>query len=419
MLLATIVVLSPWMWRSWQVSGSPIFFAEKMQGIIVDGSRYVLPPEPTSATPSSNILRSMPRDALVTNDIEDLQTNFLFVTVTVPIKDWISDFKDRAFLITNHFFHNIITSVLILPTTPGLYDLRATIYEVYPYWNKLDQPWTGDLSALEITGLGINLTLIALGLSVAWRKWQLAGWVPLGIFLAYDVAVALAGTSGGRYIVPIDWFVLLYYAIGLIHLFTWGMRFFGVMPAGEDIQPVNRSFSYRQGLLIMLPFFLFVSAMTMIDRTIPLRYPELSKIEILRRIKQEDFLSQTPYDFQELKDFLLDSGGVAYLGRALYPRFYAPGEGEHEKAYAPRDYPRLVFTLIGNYIDRGVIIKLAQPPIYFPHAVDVIVVGCKDKSNKYRNTIDAIIVVVLDDQEFIYSRLSETPLICPFEAPNS
>jgi len=422
MLLASILVLSPWMWHSWQISGTPLFFAVKSQHILVDGYRYFLPPEPTPVTPSSDILRSVPHDALVTNNIEELQADFLFDTNTTPINGLDSGPKDQSFIITNHFIHNIVTSVMILPTIPELRDLRATIHEGYPYWNKIDPPWAGALSTTEIAGLSINLALIALGLGISWRKWGLAGWVPLGIFLTYNLSTAFAGTSGGRYIVPVDWVVLLYYAIGLVQLITWGLRFFGLMPAGEGSLPVDSSFSYRQGVLLMLPFLLFTSAMTIIDRVIPQRYPDLTEIEILERLQQEDLLAQTGYDFDELEVFLQDSGGQAYLGRALYPRFLNSGQGEStasDTVYDPKDYPRLAFSMIGNfgvYYSKDAIIHLAKSPEYFPHAVDVIVIGCKNSEYDYT---DALVVAVLGEQKFAYTRLSETPLYCPFEELHS
>ena len=64
-------------------------------------------------------------------------------------------------------------------------------------------------------------------------------------------------------------------------------------------------------------------------------------------------------------------------GRAIYPRYYAAGDGEPETAklgYEVSETPRLVFYLTGSahYL---VIFNLDSPPEYFPNVSDVYMVG--------------------------------------------
>ena len=57
--------------------------------------------------------------------------------------------------------------------------------------------------------------LLALGLGTAWKRGHWMGMIPLIILVSYFLANSLSRTSGGRYLVPADWVVLIYYVLGL------------------------------------------------------------------------------------------------------------------------------------------------------------------------------------------------------------
>ncbi len=131
--------------------------------------------------------------------------------------------------IANHFLHNAVTSVLFLPGSPVLDDLRTTVKESLPFWR---QDWRGEgVTPLTGTLILVNLALLALGIALAWRRAGWVGWIPLGIYLAYILSNALAQTSGGRYIVPADWVIALY--------FLWG--------AGEVVNYVTDNVGVQRG----------------------------------------------------------------------------------------------------------------------------------------------------------------------------
>ena len=60
-----------------------------------------------------------------------------------------------------------------------------------------------------------------LGIASAWHSSRLAGLVPLTFLIAYDLSNALARTSGSRYLVPTDWVLLFYFALGIIQICRW------------------------------------------------------------------------------------------------------------------------------------------------------------------------------------------------------
>ncbi|MBT3322137.1 MAG: hypothetical protein HN392_07605, partial [Anaerolineae bacterium] len=88
-------------------------------------------------------------------------------------------------------------------------------------------------------------------------------------------------------------------------------------------------------------------------------------------------------------------------------------------AYSPEDFTRLGFTFIGPFGTGQAILPLEQPPSYFPHAEDIIVIGCIRKGPQRlagagNASLDALMVVVLgEDQTAIYTSNTSPSLQCP------
>jgi hypothetical protein len=100
-------------------------------------------------------------------------------------------------------------------------------------------------------------------------------------------------------------------------------------------------------------------------------------------------------------------------GRVLYPRYFAENKGipKNRYPYSAMGFPRIAFTVIGpqgvNYV------VLPQDDVqYFPNASDVIVLGCQQGAN-----IDALAVVLVDDQRVVFVREPASPLQCPLQKP--
>lgn len=426
-LLVLALTLAPWMWRSWSLSGTPLFFAEKSQKIFRERFRFN---PPKDSSPSS----FAPPLEMAQVDSDVMLTRLL---------DEVNFSKDSAFVVTENeqsvvgvilsrFMHNLVASTLILPTNLSFHDVQHTIYEVHPYWEKNDTVWQGNLTAQETILLIANLAFISIGLGASWRKWRLVGLVPLGICLAYTFALALARTSGGRYIVPVDWGVLFYWGVGIVQAAAWGAARLGVGVPEQGDPPAPATFSYKQGWLFLLPFLFFVGAMTVADRAVPERFSNLNKVEVVEMVKQSGALKQTEISNKDLTEFIRSKGALAYYGRGLYPRYYGMGQGESSggvDAYEPENYPRLAFTLIGPFERKDVILPwVIQNPsrlrsTRFPNALDVIVIGClrslrEEKSKSmYKDVVDALMIVILGDSPEIFLRNPSAPLECPIPEP--
>ena len=398
LLLAFFITISPWMWRSQKVAKIPLFFLPRFEDVI--RTRYSLHPQ-------QYIQKEIARSRIA--GIDNLRTEKKELNFTAS--PWL--------FVPNHFLHNIVSSVLSLPTSLTFHDLSYTIKEAYPYWGKVDGQWRGGLTTISKITLTVNLALIALGLGLAWGNGRFASLVPLSVFLTYHLSNGLARTSGGRYLVPVDWVILLYFALGVMQILFWGAALFGVdFQDFQENQSAKKPFSYRKGVITILPFFLIVGFITVIDQTIPQRYPDQTKDDVQTMVIERGLLEQTGISAQELTKFLQQPDSRAFLGLNLYPRFYNAGKGEHsagKDAYEEMDFSRLAFTMIGPFGQTGAVIPLASSPSYFPNATDVILIGCQHLSDGYLFPyVDALIVFVLGEKETaIYTRDSVTSLECP------
>lgn len=311
--------------------------------------------------------------------------------------------------IGNYLLHNVVTSVLILPNSPVFHDFQHVVFQNLPYWNKLSEPWQGEMTGTELFGLGLNLLILSLGMGAAWKKWRWAGFVPLGIFLAYNFSTAIVGTAGGRYVTPTIWVILLYYVLGLLQIldsFSFGNEKDGL----KTTELSSKVFSFRKGFFFFLPALLFSIGIVMLDSVFPQRYFMQKKDAILETIQDNGLSSKLQIDLAELETFLKDPRSVAYHGLGLNPRFYQNDEGEHSygmDVYQARDYARLAFTLIGPFGTEYGILPMEQSPSFFPNASDVIVIGCTHKEKEFNTSyVDAAIIILLNENgnDVVYQR---------------
>jgi hypothetical protein len=420
--LATLLVLSPWMWRSWRIDGNPFFFAPKASLIFRSTFRSGPPVTPTpapEATPTSQSQSVLNQATIFPLEFFAAKANSLIARPA-----W----QQTLWNIFNHFVHNLVTSVLILPVQPFFHDLRHSIYTVSPFWDKLNGEWRGALTWWEALGLALNLAILSIGLLTAWKKHKIAGVVPLFLFLSYNLATAISRTSGGRYLVPAIWVVLFYYGVGIIQLLQWLFSLSGSLvltfPQNNNLSP---AFSYRKGFLSTLPALLFVITMVAFDFVVPQRYPKLSDGQVLTYAIQHGYFAGTTMNTADLRTFLQKNPKrQALIGRVLYPRFYDLNQGElawTQDENSVRPFPRITFTLIGPQGEFGVSLPQRKPPAEFPNAIDAIVFGCPhvpaaNEKGRLSPYYDALVVILLTDHgPVMYSRQPDAPLACPLPEP--
>jgi len=326
-----------------------------------------------------------------------------------------------AFSIDN-FLNNLTMSVLILPDKPHYQDLQYTIRKSENFWKPY---WDGTMSPWAKTLLPINLILIALGLGTAWKRARLSGFIPLMVMLAYYVMNALARTSGGRYLVPVDWVVIVYYFLGILTLIEMVSAFFCSNFFVQAISSPKLQTAILLNRITWAKFLGVVLLFTVIGTLIPLsgsffeqRYSPLSKKELGQQFAALAG-NQAGISSEELNTFLSAPGSVILQGRILYPRQFSKDEGPKRSVYyfyRRKPYPRMLLTLIGPNGETPVILPSLQA-LPIPNASDAIILGCRENIDAPAWAYVQVWAVFLTHNNILLKRTPSIPLACPLPEP--
>jgi hypothetical protein len=113
------------------------------------------------------------------------------------------------------------------------------------------------------------------------------------------------------------------------------------------------------------------------EKVFPQRYPRASPERILEEIESSLPDEKTGgFDAACFRKILAGNEAGIIQGRALYPRYYAPGDGEaftDAGGYKVVDEGRLVFEMAGQ-ADQRVVFPVSRQPEFFPHASDVALI---------------------------------------------
>jgi hypothetical protein len=328
-----------------------------------------------------------------------------------------------------------MSTLLALPPDYALADHIVTFYNLKPYWEKngqlwefccsvspylqntpfWDREWDRTFPPGSAVPLLINLMIIAVGIGVAWKENRWAGLAPLAIHLGYSASVALARISGWRFILPADWIVLMYFAIGLAQITLWTLAYlFRWEPDrrsilhSERVEGAARKSSAVTATAILITMFIVITGATpvLIENLTPTYFTQQRQIEI-------ETVGQMAV--ANLGSDLIDNKAVqTFTGRALYPRYYPAGPGEPNAHYWPAyqdfDFGRLGFMLIGPS-HKHFIIPLDLPPAHFPNNVDVWVAACPIPEQELVMQAAAVVIQEGEKQTIIFP--DEDHNICP------
>ena len=393
-VVAVIAITLPWELRNQSLGGQmygPII--GKFRAVI--NTRYISPIEPSG---------------FVIPNLITLQNTHVLSTLYQGNAKTEPDCSSVLCFVLNHFLHNLATSVLTLPTSLVMDDLRHTVGS-NPYWNPL---WDGVFAPWALFFFVLNLFLVLLGISVAWHQSRLPGITPLAVLLFYNLSNAFARTSGGRYIVPMDWIITIYFLLGVLQVIFWFANTLRINWKFEVYDPpehINNTKPAMANSILVLCALLGIGFLIPFSEKLhPERYEHFNIISLL--VDNEQTLSPAGLDMQAISSFQQNNEAAVLIGRALYPRYYKKDQGE--PIFYPTlnmPFPRTTFTLIGPDGENGVILP-GEVPTYFPHATDVLVIGC-------RNTdyLDALAVIVLDEKSVVYTREPKSELQCPLQQP--
>jgi hypothetical protein len=302
--------------------------------------------------------------------------------------------KDIVF---NHYFNGQTQSLLYFPlasnlivapltaatsSSPGQAFVQTCCSPVeyvrgLPYWWS---DWDGRLATQSVLPLTLILFLIALGLASTWRRQRTKGLLPLFAYVAHLSVYALFRRSGGRFVLEVDWIPAMFYAIGLVDLTfgTWSWRrqescddWLIARPVTKTTRVWNTPKAY---LLIGLFVILIGLSPPLVEMIIPQRYSQA-----WFETRYQALLKSGSLDELGIQEELSNRENVFY-GRALYPRYFAPGEGMTGwKDAFRRDIYRIEFYLVGS-THAWVALPYQGELEAFPHASDVIFIG-KDQGD--------------------------------------
>ncbi len=422
-ILGLLFTLSPWLWRSYQLSGTVTLNDPNQMAFLTE--QYHLEPQTES-------LQLFPGET-----ISEFNKR-----INTYIKDFIFQHPSYvAGFITAHFLHNEIEMIQVLPMSPWIVNNPDS--DLFPYWsqnieklwkeccsiqayvftNRFWDPWLEAISSKDVVPVMINLAIISLGLSAAWQKNKMIGWFPLIISLVYSFSTAIGRYSGWRLILPADWVLFLYFSIGLAQGIFWLRRYYQgdhVRPSddeeisiswkkGRDL-PYQAQFPWSKLFIVSLVLFGFGLAPLVVEASVPKRYQTTIPVNTL----SSEF---SRFSENEIQEFLTEENAFVVNGRALYPRFYLAREGEPGEswsAFLVRDYPRLGFFMVGP-LKSNVILPLESSPDLFPNASDVVVLGCL--TDFY---LDAAAVMIRPQdslKNWVIYRDSLDDLHCPLTSP--
>jgi hypothetical protein len=341
-----------------------------------------------------------------------------------------------------HFTNSQIQSILIFPTAYRGFDsamaflahrnLSRYLTECcsitnysrqVPYWHK----WSGAFPSQSILPILFSILIIAAGIQTTWNNHGLVSLLPVFSLLIYLGFNAVLRNSGGRYILPVDWAVILFYSIGIVQLTIFvlngitGKKLAQDWPTLVEPTPVQPA---EQGSLLRSPrfyvaavgFFLIGCTIPLIEVSFPERYTQARKEEMLSAVYDSPKVPENVS--QDFRTFL-SNGGVATAGRALYPQFFPAGYGTQDIDYeplAPKPYPRMVFDLTARY-SQDLALPFDKRTFHFPNASDVLVFLCPSEG-AYSD--DPLAVAVFDANDRLTDLYLRTPYptnpVCPLPA---
>ena len=354
-----IISVTPWVIRNTVVTGDPFHFIDSKTTGVIGNQRYN-PIIKSTQSPENQSLKQSSAILLVQN-------------------------------ITNNYLHNLIGITLMLPPSSELYNVLDLVK--LPYW-KLD--WSGGLLPGGFWFVLAILILTSIGLGSAWNRWSFTGLVPLAVISGYNLTTAISLTSGGRYLVPMDWGVLLYFSLGLFEVVIESMNLFGWLKLQDVFIPISQSRSklnLKQIGLIGLMFILIGSIPVILEFLPKQIYPAtVTMADFMRDNKSLPELQNSNMR-SRISTFENIPGSVVIYGKVLYPRYFGQNKGEgptieQEPLVGSASFDHLSFLVIGGNDTLPVILPSNQT--FSPQIAgsDAWVIGCKRQ-----NYLDAILVV--------------------------
>ena len=385
--IGMVIVITPWISRNWVNTGK--LYLDK------PGNRV------------ERIISTFSKKSDVsTNDNQtgNSETNIVEVLTDTPPP---VEAPQTHELLINHYANSIPQLFVYLPSNPLMLNFDfmwkivngelkeyydGVLYSPYkyskslPYW-WFDQ-WDGKIDPKSWIYLSGMVGLISLGIYRVWKKERWITLVPLLATFGMISLYAINRESGGRWLQTVDWISAMFLSIGLVEITFRALDYWRGIGKEPHTIPgsriVEKEYVFKPNNTILALIFLGVvllgSLPVIAEILLPNQYSEKEMELQLRSLLDEMDPTLNIEDRGFLLNFL-DQGGEVIYGRALYPRYFPPDA--EMMTTNQRLFPSsTTFTIAGTELNFIVLQQLA-PPDWFPHGVDVLVVGCRESSLLY------------------------------------
>ena len=349
--ISLVICIAPWLMRSHRITGQFVFDHPMTQTAEMARS-YNFEGEDLSQLPGEN---------------DGAYTQRMTAFIADSMK---KHFSTVSGFVLSHFLNSEISNFRLFPLRDHLNNLTELLKSREAYWEDLDN---SELGGYNLFFLGLGFLVWALGVSAASRRSPRAGLIPLAAITVFNFSTALGRYSAGRYLIPTDWILMLYFAVGMAEILSVLYRFFTDKNESADAEEPFVPSYISTGICV----FLIAAAIPLADRMIPQKFvqdpPEIVK-EKVGPMKMECSVENQLY----------------LHALAVYPRYYASGEGEPESAkqgYAAVDYSRLVFLTLAPANFGTIEMHLDEPPAYLPDGSEVWLSGCVNGATSIVETL--------------------------------
>ncbi len=417
---AFLVGVSPWVYRSWKITDkiAPEIL-DTFQAVIIDqrlktiepevpvsaGQDPVPQPEKTAPDPAFEPVPATPLPSVAV--FSELESRSVSLKIH-PVFDQIA----------NHTLHNLSAMLFMLPLQLRFDDLDHLYSASDSVWKN---KWDGRLAVEQMVFLLLIFILFSAGCTALWQRFGWNGLSFLYFVIVYCASLGLARTSGGRYLVPMNWSVplLLAVSVGAVALRfsgrTCSWSSIGGKLSSERMSHLLTGRSFLRIALICVGFMSVYLSMIVIETFSSA--PASAGMDASPSANIEPILERSDQR-TEIADAVQNGDLMILHGIALYPRFYYFNQGESgsDLLFKAKPFSRMVFQLIlaDRFID--VLLPLQTIPDIFENRLAVTVLACPGTGNGYFDAL-AVYGTAKDGQEIFLLRDPASGFACPLTDP--
>ena len=383
LIIGIVIIIFPWMFRNYSVSGE--FYLDKNKLIQRTVNSYTSDIFQTAdRLPSSSISGGDTPVEFQINNINKIwlhsKNSFVQSILYLP-----SNHQPLGGL-DNYIKYNPDNGKIKFENELVFSDRYLTSYiKSLPYWRY---DWDGKILSQSIIQIGFAIFLISVGIWDIWKKNPVLAITPALTISLHVLIYAIFSRSGGRYIHVVDWVTLLYFSLGitslsrLIRNFPERIKPMGSLwktPLMSDTMDKTSGISPKWTYLAAGVLIIISISMPLVEA---LNSPKYQPGSLSERI---EVLTLTDPEIGNMLNSVTEYS--IYYGRALYPGFYESGEqilDDRNGLIPDSTQSRLIFYFVGME-NIWVSLPVENSPDIFPHNSIVIIQG-----KMIRNTQDDV-----------------------------